>query len=191
SARAAALDRWVANNGGDERTWPISFTFSDMDLGAVSVFHMPRQLWVALCSGVFLAIGLAVALISVSRAFVCVVFVLALAGLLGIYWALPGWIPPVAMGCQPGLVVLVTVLIAVWMWRERYRRQVVFMPGFRRLKSESSLVKDRGSQRGGNDRRVGEQGADGRHGNEQRSRDIIPSDAAIAAADSSAQAAST
>src|SRR5262249_5422333 len=53
----------------------------------------------------------------------------------------PALLAPVLYGCQPGACVLVLVLGAQWMLHRRYRRRVVFMPGFTRMKAGSSLVR--------------------------------------------------
>src|SRR5262249_52973110 len=59
----------------------------------------------------------------------------------------PGTLLTILYGCEPGLAVLVVVLAAQWMVHQRYRRQVVFLPGFTRLKAGSSLVRTGSSQR--------------------------------------------
>ena len=57
----------------------------------------------------------------------------------GLMW--PQLLAPVVYGCQPGLLVLLVVLSLHWLVQERYRRQVVFMPGFTRMQSNSSLLR--------------------------------------------------
>src|SRR5262249_10296184 len=64
---------------------------------------------------------------------VCVIAV-AGAGLLA-----PGVLPAVAYGCEPALLVLLVVVGLHWLLYQRYRRQVVFLPGFSRAKPGSSL----------------------------------------------------
>ena len=46
------------------------------------------------------------------------------------------------MGLQPGLLVTVLLACIHWLLKERYRRQLVFMPGFTRTKTGSSLVRN-------------------------------------------------
>jgi hypothetical protein len=65
--------------------------------------------------------------------------------LLGVLY--PGVLPAVAYGCEPGALVLAVVLVAQWMLQQRYRRQVVFLPGFTRLKAGSSLIRPGSSNR--------------------------------------------
>jgi hypothetical protein len=57
----------------------------------------------------------------------------------------PALLPPVLYGCEPGLAVLAVLLGLQWLLQERYRRQVVVMPGFARLQTGSSL--NRGGQK--------------------------------------------
>jgi hypothetical protein len=88
-----------------------------------------------------LAGGLALFALTRSRtAFLLAALVLGtgvvVVGLLG-----PGWLPALVLGCQPGLLVLVVLLAVHWMLQESYRRRLVFMPGFARLKTNSSLLR--------------------------------------------------
>src|SRR5262249_60760641 len=53
----------------------------------------------------------------------------------------PAVLPALLYGCEPGAVVLLAVVGVQWLLHQRYRRQVVFMPGFSRVKSGSSLVR--------------------------------------------------
>jgi hypothetical protein len=53
----------------------------------------------------------------------------------------PGLAGQIAFGCQPGLVVLVLLLLIQWLLHERYRRQIVFLPSFSRARSGSSLTR--------------------------------------------------
>ena len=56
----------------------------------------------------------------------------------------PGLLAMLLYGAQPGAVVL--VLIMQWLLHQRYRRQVVFMPGFTRVKAGSSLIRSSSMQ---------------------------------------------
>jgi hypothetical protein len=51
----------------------------------------------------------------------------------------PGVLGQVLYGAEPGAAVLLFVLGAQWTLHQRYRRQVVFLPGFKRMKPGSSL----------------------------------------------------
>src|SRR5262249_9076705 len=72
------------------------------------------------------------------------------AAAVGLVW--PGLLGAILYGCQPGMVVLLIVLAVQWLVRERYRRRVVFLPGFRRLTTGASMAR-RGVASGGSGRR--------------------------------------
>jgi hypothetical protein len=55
--------------------------------------------------------------------------------------ASPSALPTIFYGSEPGLLVLLLAVASQWMLHERYRRQVVLMPGFTRLKTGSSIVR--------------------------------------------------
>ena len=67
------------------------------------------------------------------------------AGLL--FW--PSGLGAVIYGCEPGLLVVLLVVAVQWALHQRYRRQVVFMPGFSRRKPGSSLSQPREPSRAG------------------------------------------
>ncbi len=119
----------------------MSLAFARPAQDSVRLLHLSRQLWLVVCSGTLLAVGLILALTPLSRG----VFWTLTAGLAtavlasGLLW--PGWLPTFLYGCQPGGVVLLLILGIQWMLQERYRRHLVFMPGFARLKTNSSLVR--------------------------------------------------
>jgi hypothetical protein len=104
------------------------------------IWHFPRQFWLLGCSALILAIGLVLGLVS-SRIFFWLMVLVVVGIGIGVGLAWPALLPNLVYGGQPGLVVLVVILAIQWMLQERYRRQVVFMPGFTRLKSNSSLIR--------------------------------------------------
>jgi hypothetical protein len=111
----------------------------------VTVAHLPLRLWLVLCSAGLLVIVLGLMLAPLSRpAFWVVTGALAL-GLVaaGLTW--PAVLPVVLYGCEPAAVVLVALLAVQWLLQRRYRRRVVFMPGFTRVKTGSSLVRAGGA----------------------------------------------
>jgi hypothetical protein len=103
--------------------------------------HVPERPWLLVCSLTLLIVGLALAFLSLPRA----VFwgTLAATGvgalLAGLLW--PGLLGAILYGCEPGALVLLPVLGFQWVLHQRYRRQVVFLPGFTRIKAGSSLVR--------------------------------------------------
>src|SRR5262249_52890592 len=122
----------------------------------LTLYHVPQQAWLLVCSLGLLALGLGLYLLPLggqtdpasggapNRLFWPLVALLGLsAAAVGLVW--PRLLSAVLYGCQPGLAVLLVVLAVQWLVRERYRRRVVFLPGFRRLKTGSSMVRTAGS----------------------------------------------
>ena len=77
-----------------------------------------------------------------------------LAGLLAVLvaaagagWFIPEFMPAVLYGALPGMVLLAGLLMVQWFVHERYKRQLVFMPGFTRVKGGSSLLRTSSIQR--------------------------------------------
>jgi hypothetical protein len=134
------LERWLTNDKVTTPPHAASVVFWRTLLEPVHVWHFPRLLWLLLCSASVLVIGLGLSLVSLSRlTFWFLIALVAIAALAaGVLW--PSFLAPIMYGAQPGLVVLFVVLALQWILQERYRRQVVFMPGFTRLKSNSSLI---------------------------------------------------
>ena len=59
----------------------------------------------------------------------------------------PALLYAIAYGCEPGAVVLLVVLTGQCLMLERYRRQIVFLPSFRRARTGSSLIRFNGLNR--------------------------------------------
>ncbi len=111
------------------------------------ITHLPTQVWLLLCSLAFIVLGLVLFWAPLPRAlFWSLLVLLGLACALGSILQ-PQLVSAVAFGCEPGLVVLALVLGVQWLLQRRYRRQVVFMPGFTRLKQGSSLIRGGSSNR--------------------------------------------
>jgi hypothetical protein len=102
--------------------------------------HVPERPWLLVCSLTLLIVGLTLAFLALPRALFW--GTLAAAGvaalLAGLFW--PGVLGAILYGCEPGALVLLPVLAVQWLMHRRYRRQVVFLPGFTRVKAGSSLV---------------------------------------------------
>jgi hypothetical protein len=121
--------------------------FGSADLGPVGVLHFPRLLWLSVCSTVLLLLGVLLLAAPLSR----LIFGLSV-GFLGVVvlaaalmW--PAVFPALAYGAEPGAAVLLLVVGVQWFLQHRYRRQVVFMPGFTRARPGSSLSRRSSSQR--------------------------------------------
>ena len=119
---------------------------------ALTVVKVWQPFWLLLCSLAFLALGLRLFVLArqsyagrkrASFWFWCTAMLLLPA--LAVVWVLrPTLLYAVAYGCEPGAVVLLIVLTGQCLMLERYRRQIVFLPNFRRARTGSSLLRPNG-----------------------------------------------
>ncbi len=168
---ASDLDRWLvgpdgvlpANRDltGEEADWPTTPSLTCWRGGPepLAVVHLPQQAWLLFCSLFVLLLGLLVGFLARGSAKealspIRIGLALALLGLVtvvtGVFW--PGLLALILYGCQPGLVVLVLIVLGQWLLHERRRRQLVFLPSFSR-RGGSSLNqghKTASSRRGAN-----------------------------------------
>ncbi len=139
-ASAAEMTEWVRGDAatltpGDDRA---SWNYSGVaELSPLAIAHVSRRAWLATCSLAALTAGLAVCL-ALGRLRI-VWLALPAAGALGLFLS-PLWLPFV-YGAQTGLAVLAVLLLILWVRKQRWRRQVVWLPGFTRLKVGSSLTR--------------------------------------------------
>src|SRR5262249_49728988 len=156
--------RWGLRNGvltpepvvsGGWESWPgaadlppaDSASFWRNTLGPARVFHLPWQGWFLICSGTLLRIGLVLCFSALPRLVLWLVLGALVLGALASRFFWPSLFPLVLYGVQPGALLLLLMLGAQWLVQERYRRQLVFMPGFKRAKPGSSLVRTGSSNR--------------------------------------------
>jgi hypothetical protein len=147
----ADLESWLTGaSEGDARTHPNLVCWQNT-LEPLLVWHLPRQLWLLACSLFCLAVGMVLAQTVGGTTALARILFWATAGGLGmlvvaclLFW--PGLLAMLLYGAQPGAVVLVLVLVVQWLLHQRYRRQVVFMPGFTRVKAGSSLIRSSSMQ---------------------------------------------
>ncbi len=152
---SADLERWfagseVAARGGD--TAAPSLVCWEGAGEALIVTKVWQPFWLLLCSLAFLALGLRLFVLARQayagrkRAafwFWCMAVVLV--PVIAAVWVLrPTLLYAIAYGCEPGAVVLLVVLTGQCLMLERYRRQIVFLPNFRRARTGSSLVRANG-----------------------------------------------
>jgi hypothetical protein len=124
-----------------EAAGPPSLVGWQTTAGPLRLTHAPQQGWLLICSLALLVVGLVVSQLKRPRGLgwlLALVLGLAAAGV-GLYW--PSVLASVMYGCEPAMVVLMLVLGSQWLLHQRYRRQVVFLPGFKRTKGGSALVR--------------------------------------------------
>lgn len=133
---------------------PALLCWQDEDMPIV-LTHAPKLAWLLTCSLGLLVVGwglywsarpqgndaggLAVWLWPLLALAMLAVAVTAL------FW--PGMLCAIVYGCEPGVVVLLAVLVVLWLRHQRYRRQIVFLPSFSRSRPSSSLIRKNSSHR--------------------------------------------
>ncbi|MCI0457882.1 MAG: hypothetical protein L0Z62_13020 [Gemmataceae bacterium] len=136
------LETWLTGRpAADEGVVP-SLVCSRTSLQPLRLLRPPQQLWFLVCSGVLLVVGLGLYFAPLSGYGFWFVVALLTVGVVAAGFLWPSVVPAVLYGCQPGAVVLVVLIGFQWMLQQRYRRQVVFLPGFKRVKAGSSLVRN-------------------------------------------------
>jgi hypothetical protein len=143
---------WLLEQDGVGRGEPAAVFWRDAGESA-AVFHAPHLAWLLGCSLGLLAVGLGLWALArrawAGRFGAAVLFWLGLALLVvaaaaaGLFAPSVGW--NAAYGAAPGAAVLALALLVQWGLHARYRRQIVFLPNFRRSRSGSSLVRGGGS----------------------------------------------
>jgi hypothetical protein len=149
NASRAALEQWLDPSSdsrplGGDKGKPSLVVHSTGPV-RVGVVHVREQFWLLACS--LLLFGAALALWLSARASGFGGRTLAFWGILSaavgavVVAAVisPSLFIALVYGVQPGVVVLCIVAAGYWAIQRRYRRQVVFMPGFQRVKADSSL----------------------------------------------------
>jgi hypothetical protein len=162
---SADLERWFAGTesaavalgsparalvGGTEESEPViipSLVCWQNGLAPIVLTHVPQQAWLMLCSLGLLLVGLLLygllrfdSPVGTAAWFWAALVLLALAvAVAGLLW--PAALAAVAYGCEPGAAVLLLFALVQWLLHERYRRQVVFLPSFSRVRSGSSLTR--------------------------------------------------
>jgi hypothetical protein len=116
-------------------------------MGPLRLTHAPQQGWLLACSLVVLALGLIVGLLQRPRVLGWGLALAACLAAASIGLAQPQWLATAMYGCGPGLAVVALVLGLQWLLHQRHRRRVMFLPGFQRAKSGSSLTRGVSSNR--------------------------------------------
>jgi hypothetical protein len=140
SASSGDLENWLYGKTVVGEPLAVSVSFARSNAEPQRVLHQPRVQWVLCCSVPLVVLALALYFFRLSR--LGLALVLGLFGLGGVALAVtcPALLPALFYGSQPALLVIVLMLVVLWLLQERYRRQLVFIPGFARLKAGSSLI---------------------------------------------------
>lgn len=153
SVSKGEMDRWlhapaeVGSAGPDSDAYP-RLASRRTDFEPLRIVHVQQQLWLLGCSLVLLLLGLGLYMLRPGRVLLWFVLLVLGGGALaaGLLW--PGVLSAVIYGCEPGLLALLAVLGVQGLLQLRYRRQVAFLPSFKRVKpSGSSLFHNGGVAR--------------------------------------------
>ena len=140
---ASEVERWfTGSKPSDEealRSWELVAWQGDPR--PATIYHASQQVWLLGCSLTVLALGLALSFAPLPRSLLWAILILIGLAVVAASILWPSTLAVVAYGVQPGILVLLLVVVLQWFFQRRYRRQVVFMPGFTRIAAGSSLVK--------------------------------------------------
>jgi len=138
------LERWITRGQeptvGD--TWEMphaGLTMRTGDLQPVRLLLIPRTLWIITISLIVIAAGLILSRLNVRQA--GILLSLAVAGMVVAATAYPQPFGQLFVAMQPGLAILLAVLMLYRMVQWQYRRRLARMPGFTRVHAESALVR--------------------------------------------------
>lgn len=135
------LELWLTGHAPDNSQPARGLVFWDTGTDPIVVLAVPRQLLLLVCSGLFLILGLVLSIFSLRNVWPWIILALLATALIGLGIFRPSWLMIFFYAAQPGIVVLFLVLIVQWVLHRRYRRQLIFLPGFTRLKAGSSLIR--------------------------------------------------
>jgi hypothetical protein len=145
----AALDQWVQKSDkvlqiGD---WRDSFVAWQDGPEPLQLLQVPQRIWLLGCSLVLLALGFFLLFVPLARLIFWAVLVSLgmMAVALELLW--PEMFSAIVFGCEPGIVVLILATVIYGALHHRYRRRVILLPGFTRVKPTSSVIRSGGSER--------------------------------------------
>jgi hypothetical protein len=141
------LEQWLTGHSQAESPAGASLVCLSSSLEPLRVFRVNRALWFLVCSGIVLTFGLALCLHRPSAVGWLAVLSLVLCVLAAISWWWPAMLAALLYGAAPGLLVTAMLFLSQWLLHERYKRQLVFLPGFTRVKDGSSLIRSNSTPR--------------------------------------------
>jgi hypothetical protein len=146
-ADIARAERGNQEEGGQDARHASVVTWRT-DLDPLSIRHAPQQAWLLGCSTSLLAVVWGLYIARNNRVVFWLLMATVFAGALAIGLEWSGALSAVIYGCEPGLAALLVVGTMQWLVHRRYRRQVVFLPSFKRAKAGDSSVILNGPEKG-------------------------------------------
>jgi hypothetical protein len=110
------------------------------DWEPLTIRHAPQQLWLMSCSIGLLAVAWGLYLARTQHVLFWLLLTGLCAGVLAVGLSWSGTLSALLYGCQPGIAALLVVGAMQWLLHRRYRRQVEFLPSFKRVKTGGSSV---------------------------------------------------
>jgi hypothetical protein len=141
------LELWLTGQDLTEPSPEASLVSSRSSLEPLQVFRVNRALWFFVCSGIVMLIGLSLWLYRPGAPGWFAAVLIFLAAIAGAGWIWPAALSAALYGAAPGFVVMAVLFALQWLLHEHYRRRLLFMPGFTRVKDGSSLVRTNSTPR--------------------------------------------
>lgn len=144
---SADAEHWLTGVDPEQPGDLVVMSFMQTTATPMLVLHMPRAAWLLSCSGMFVLIVLGAYAAPISRlTFWTILLAIAVLGL-SFAFRFPGFIPALLFGIQPGVVVVGLFAGFHWVMQERYRRHLLFLPGFSRGKQGSTMSRPNTAKR--------------------------------------------
>jgi hypothetical protein len=136
------LEQWISNKQTDQANGGATagLIYAQSNLSPLGLVLVSQRQWLLGCSLLVLAVGFVLVLAPLPPAYFWLAITVTAISVATATVLWPTIIPLAVYGAEPGVVVLLFVLLLHWLLYQRYRRRVVFMPGFTRVKAGSSLI---------------------------------------------------
>jgi hypothetical protein len=147
SVTSADCDAWLTLKEATQPPAPVTFSFAHVTMQPETVYHLSREGWILVCSGILLVMTLGGFFSPLPRWLFwpllwCLALALVTFGLL-----CPATVAPVAFGTLPGVVLFLVFIGGHWVHQHRSRRQLVFLPGYSRAKPGSTMIRANAAKR--------------------------------------------
>ena len=135
----ADLDAWLTGKESAAPAETLTYAFALVSIQPETVYHLPRHWALLICSGTFLIVALAGYFSAMPRWAFWLGLVIFALGLVTLALNFPTILPAAIYSLQPGVALFLTIIAIHWLIQERYKRQLVLMPGFTPAQSGSTL----------------------------------------------------